>query len=68
MEVAGIDAKVVVEAGWDYRPTTLYEPPQLDFSKIQNNRGEHSTIDIRDVAKTYCNILTSSITTQTQGE
>ena len=59
-EVAGSAAKVVTEAAWNYEPLELYEPPALDFGKIEDNDYRDSNIDIRHVAKLYCDVLLGS--------
>ena len=33
-EIAGPDAKVIMEEEWDFKPLDLYDPPKLDFSKV----------------------------------
>ena len=36
-EIAGPDAIVVEEDEWDFEPTRLYEPPEMDFSRKVKN-------------------------------
>ena len=51
-EIAGSHATVIKEEEWDFEPTRLYRPPEMDFSKkIKNNID--SCYDISDVAKLY---------------
>jgi glycosyltransferase involved in cell wall biosynthesis len=64
-EVAGASAKVVAEADWDYQPLELYEPPPLDFERIEDNDYEDSNTDIRHTAKLYCDVLLAN---KAQGE
>jgi glycosyltransferase involved in cell wall biosynthesis len=51
-EIAGKNAKIVIEDEWDFTPTKLYRPPQMDFSKIKINEIDNM-IDISSVAKKY---------------
>jgi len=39
-EIAGTDAVVVEEDNWDFKPTNLYDPPKMDFSKKINNEWD----------------------------
>ena len=59
-EIAGLDDKIVVEKEWNFEPVKLYEPPAMDFSKIQIKNNEKS-IDIEDVAKKYEKSLEEAI-------
>jgi len=36
-EVAGLDAIVIQEEEWNFKPVKLYEPPKLDFSRVIKN-------------------------------
>ena len=57
-EIAGIDATVVEDIEWDYRPLELYSPPSLEYSKKHKNNLD-SVIDIDDVAARYIKALES---------
>ena len=51
-EIAGLDSTIIEEEPWDFRPTKLYNPPKLDFSrKIKSNYD--SCYDMYNVAKKY---------------
>lgn len=54
-EVAGLDA-TVIEDSWDFRPTKLYEPPTLDFSKKTKNIYD-SCYNMKVVAKKYLEFM-----------
>lgn len=52
-EIAGLDAILIEETEeWDYRPTNLYNPPKLDFSRRIENKYD-SVLCMRTVAKKY---------------
>lgn len=36
-EIAGLDATIINEDDWDFRPIRLYEPPVMNFSNIRQN-------------------------------
>ena len=55
VEIAGKDAIVIEEGGWNYKPTKLYRPPLMDFSKKNKNSYSHS-YDMEDVGERYLNI------------
>lgn len=57
-EIAGLGAKLIDDAEWDFSPVDLYRPPKLDFSKFNNNTI-NSNIDIVDVAQKYINFFKS---------
>lgn len=56
VEIAGKNAVVIEEDDWDYKPTKLYAPPALDFSKKINN---HHNIgyNMKMVANKYLDFL-----------
>ena len=54
-EIAGLDA-TVIEDSWDFKPTRLYDPPTLDFSKKIKNKYD-SCYDMRAVAKKYTEFI-----------
>ena len=56
-EIAGKDAIVIAEDPWDLTPVKLYNPPQLDFTKIQKNDSKNSELDINLVADRYIDVL-----------
>lgn len=51
-EIAGPDAIVIEENGWDFKPVKLYEPPSMDFSKKIKNDWEVA-YDMHLVANKY---------------
>jgi len=55
-EIAGPDATVVQDLEWDFRPIRLYEPPLLQFDKIEPT-VEGVSIDIKVVAQEYESFL-----------
>lgn len=57
-EVAGLDAIVIEEDDWDFKPCDLYDPPPMDFSRKVKNKCD-SNIDIRHVADEYERVLMS---------
>jgi glycosyltransferase involved in cell wall biosynthesis len=55
-EIAGIDATIVEDVEWDYKPLELYSPPALDYSRTYKNIFD-SNIDINHVASRYISTL-----------
>ncbi len=55
-EIAGIDAIVIKEDEWDFKPCKLYEPPCLDFTKVVKNTWDLDST-ITSVAEHYVKIL-----------
>lgn len=55
-EIAGLEAIVIQESEWDFKPVKLYEPPKLDFYKKVKNTTEVS-YDMNSVAKKYKTFL-----------
>tara|TARA_R110000824_G_scaffold335251_1_gene521811 strand:+ start:8390 stop:9280 length:891 start_codon:yes stop_codon:yes gene_type:complete len=55
-EIAGLDAIVIEEEQWDFKPVRLYEPPQMDFSRNISNSFD-SDYDMKNIAKEYCDFL-----------
>lgn len=54
-EIAGLDA-TVIEDDWNFKPTKLYDPPLLDFSKKIKNIYD-SCYDMRVVAEKYIRFI-----------
>lgn len=57
-EIAGTDAIIIEEEEWDYEPTMLYEPPELDFNRV-NKMGCDSNLDIILCTNKYLGVLES---------
>ena len=55
-EIAGPDATLIQEDEWDFKPTRLYSPPALDFSKKINNFFD-SDYNMHNVAKKYYDFM-----------
>lgn len=55
-EIAGPSATVVDMKPWDYKPSKLYDPPSLDFSKKFKN-SHNIEYDMHNIAKQYLNVL-----------
>ena len=51
-EISGLNAIVIDEKTWDLKPTKLYEPPKINFSKKINNLYD-SGYNMADVVKKY---------------
>ena len=51
-EIAGLNSTLIEEPEWDFKPTELYNPPSMDFSKKINNKLE-SCYNMTNVAKKY---------------
>jgi hypothetical protein len=56
-EIAGSNSTVVEEDTWDFSPTQLYDPPEMDFLKIRSAAEYDFSIDINVVAEKYLSIL-----------
>ena len=54
-EIAGKNARVI-EDFWDFKPTKLYNPPPLDFSKTIKNKYD-TCYDMGVVARKYINFM-----------
>lgn len=55
-EIAGLDSTIIEESEWDFEPTRLYNPPEMDFSrKIKNSYD--SSYDMTFIAKEYKNFM-----------
>jgi len=55
-EIAGENSTIILEDDWDFTPTKLYSPPDMNFS----NRGKgkvSSDIDIKNVEKMYSDVF-----------
>jgi glycosyltransferase involved in cell wall biosynthesis len=55
-EVAGPNAIVIEEQQWDYKPTKLYKPPEMDFSKKLKNKYD-TNYDMKEVAGSYISFM-----------
>ena len=55
-EIAGLDAIVIEEEEWDFKPTNLYEPPVMDFSKKIKNKWD-TDYNMSNVAEKYFQFL-----------
>ena len=55
-EVAGLDAVVIMEDEWDYEPTRLYDPPEMNFKRKIKNFYD-SCYDMEKVAEKYANFM-----------
>jgi len=51
-EIAGLNSTLIEEPEWDFKPTELYNPPSMDFSKKLNNELE-SCYNMASVAEKY---------------
>lgn len=60
-EVAGADAIIIQEPGWDLSPVDLYKPPAMNYS-MKNLKNIDSKYDMRFVAKQYKQFLKKLIT------
>ena len=58
-EISGPDAIVVEEEEWDFQPIDLYSPPQMDFSRKNNNTWDID-YNMERVAKEYESFFTST--------
>jgi len=55
-EIAGPDATVIEEPEWDFKPTKLYNPPEMDFKRKVKNI-HNSCYNMSDVAKKYAEFI-----------
>lgn len=55
-EIAGLDSTVIMENEWDYKPTKLYKPPEMEFEKKIKN-VYNSCYDMSNVAKKYAEFI-----------
>ena len=55
-EIAGPNAIVIQEEEWDFKPTQLYKPPKLDFTKVVKN-DYNSVYDMKKVSERYMKYL-----------
>lgn len=58
-EIAGPGATVIEEEEWDFKPTKLYQPPKMDFSRKVKNSYD-SCCDMVKVAKLYKEFMEES--------
>ena len=59
-EIAGINATVVKDMDWDFEPFKLYQPPKLDFTKVETNSYDNS-VDIHIATKEYLDFFESTL-------
>jgi glycosyltransferase involved in cell wall biosynthesis len=55
-EIAGLDAVVIMEDEWDYKPTRLYSPPEMNFKRKIKNIHD-SCYDMNKVAEKYAKFI-----------
>jgi len=55
-EISGLDAIVIQEDKWDYKPTDLYTPPKLDFTRKDKNIW-NIDLNMEKVAEKYVIML-----------
>tara|TARA_B100000131_G_scaffold261587_1_gene257750 strand:+ start:186 stop:1097 length:912 start_codon:yes stop_codon:yes gene_type:complete len=60
-EIAGTEAIVFEEDEWDFSPVRLYQPPDIDFTRVYNNNSEEVSLNIHDVADDYLNVFKSVV-------
>ena len=51
-EIAGDHSVIIQDMSWDYLPFKLYDPPRMDFSKIET-QVQNSVINIEKVSSMY---------------
>jgi len=51
-EIAGDHSVIIQDMSWDYLPFKLYDPPRMDFSKIET-QVQNSIINIEKVSNMY---------------
>ena len=59
-EIAGLDAIVIDEEIWDFKPINLYNPPEMDFTKKVDNKW-NTNYKMTKVADKYQDYLRSFI-------
>ena len=57
-EIAGTGATLVLEDEWDFSPVKLYNPPEMDFSKVAVN-DQDEDISIVRATDEYLNVFNS---------
>ena len=55
-EVAGLDATIIMEDEWDFKPTKLYQPPKMNFAKKIKNIYDVE-YNMTKVAKKYIKFI-----------
>ena len=55
-EIAGLDATIIKDLDWDFKPLKLYEPPDLDFTMKYSNK-KSSIIDIKETGQKYVKLF-----------
>ena len=56
-EIAGLDATIIMEDEWDFKPTKLYQPPEMDFTKKIKNIYDVE-YNMFNVAENYIRFIT----------
>jgi len=59
-EIAGLNSTIIREEEWDFKPTKLYSPPEMDFTKKFNN-SEEICYDMNVISKKYINFMNREI-------
>jgi len=59
-EIAGKDAVIIQEDEWDFSPTKLYSPPDMDFT-IREAGKISPSYDIADVAESYLSVISGVV-------
>ena len=61
-EVAGKNAIVIQESGWNFAPVELYKPPPMDFTqKVENVWYNNEQYDMLSVCQKYYNFINGEI-------
>jgi len=55
-EIAGLDSTIIQEEQWDFAPTMLYNPPEMNFKNKINNDYE-SVYDMSIISKEYSDFM-----------
>ena len=56
-EIAGADAIVIEEDEWNMDPVRLYDPPEMDFSRVISNKGYDWSCDISETCDRYLELI-----------
>ena len=59
-EVAGLNATIVKDTEWDFKPMELYNPPKMSYEKTFNNFHD-SEYNMKIVAQQYMNFVGSHL-------
>ena len=61
-EIAGADARLILEEEWDLSPIDLYNPPKMSYrTTVKNKEYSDSVINMKDVALKYHNFLKENV-------